>query len=101
MTIQEERRKAFGKSINLYLTNGDPTERIKASLANWTGVAYKTPHTSVENSKSIELLKQSGVYFLFGTDDIDSKDVVYVGQAGIRRNRKGYSLPITKTQKEF
>lgn len=81
--------KTFGKSINLYLMDGDPTERIKASLANWTGVAHKIPRTAVENSKDIELLRQSGVYFLFGTDDLDSKDVVYIGQAGIRSNGEG------------
>lgn len=81
--------KTFGKSINLYLMDGNPTERIKASLANWTGVAYKIPRTAIDNSKDIELLKQSGVYFLFGTDDITSKDVVYVGQAGIRSNGEG------------
>lgn len=81
--------KKFGKSINLYLMDGDPTERIKASLANWTGVAYKIPRTTVENSKQIELLKQSGVYFLFGTDEEDSREVVYVGQAGIRTNGEG------------
>lgn len=81
--------KTFGKSINLYLMGGDPTERIKASLANWTGVAYKIPRISVETSKDIELLKQSGVYFLFGTDELDSNDVVYVGQAGIRSNGEG------------
>lgn len=81
--------KKFGKSINLYLMDGDPTERIKASFANWTGVAYKIPRTAVESSKEIELLKQSGVYFLFSTDEEDSREVVYVGQAGIRTNGEG------------
>lgn len=54
-----------------------------------TGVAYKIPRTAVENSEEIELLKQSGVYFLFGTDEEDSREVVYVGQAGRRTNGEG------------
>lgn len=86
--------KKFGKSINLYLMDGDPTERIKASFANWTGVAYKIPRTAVESSKEIELLKQSGVYFLFSTDEEDSREVVYVGQAGIRTNGEGILYPL-------
>lgn len=30
-----------GKSINLFLMDGTPNGRIKCTLANWTGVAYK------------------------------------------------------------
>jgi hypothetical protein len=37
-----------GKSINLFLMDGDPSGRIKCSLANWTGVAYKIPRTELE-----------------------------------------------------
>jgi hypothetical protein len=34
-----------GKSINLFLMDGTPNGRIKCTLANWTGVAYKIPRT--------------------------------------------------------
>lgn len=30
-----------GKSINLFLVDGVAGGRIKCTLANWTGVAYK------------------------------------------------------------
>lgn len=30
-----------GKSINLFLMDGTATGRVKCTLANWTGVAYK------------------------------------------------------------
>ena len=36
----------------------------------------------------MEILRQSGVYFLFGTDK-DEDSAVYIGQAGSRRNGKG------------
>lgn len=78
-----------GKSINLFLMDGDPNGRIKCTLANWTGVAYKIPRTELERSRDREDLKQSGVYFLFGVSDETGKGVVYVGQAGARKNGEG------------
>ncbi len=80
---------ARGKSINLFLIDGDPGGRIKCTLANWTGVAYKIPRTELERSKDREDLKQSGVYFLFGASDETGKGIVYVGQAGARKNGEG------------
>lgn len=80
---------ARGKSINLLLIDGDPGGRIKCTLANWTGVAYKIPRTELERSKDREDLKQSGVYFLFGASDETGKGIVYVGQAGARKNGEG------------
>ncbi len=78
-----------GKSINLYLMDGNPTGRIKVTLANWTGVAYKIPRTDLEKCKDLDILKQIGVYFLFGTSDDTGENVVYVGQAGARKNGEG------------
>ena len=73
--------------------DGEPSGRIKCSLANWTGIAYKIPRTALEKCKEMSILKQSGVYFLFGTDG-DDNPVVYIGQAGIRKNGKGLLLRI-------
>ena len=78
-----------GKSINLFLMDGIPNGRIKCSLANWTGVAYKIPRTDLEKCKGRNDLLQSGVYFLFGTSDTTGENVVYIGQAGIRKNGEG------------
>lgn len=78
-----------GKSINLFLMDGDPGGRIKCTLANWTGVAYKIPRTELDQCKEREDLSQSGVYFLFGISDETGEDVVYIGQAGIRKSGVG------------
>ncbi len=77
-----------GKSINLYLMDGESNGRIKCSLTNWTGVAYKIPRTEIEKSKDIEHLSHNGVYFLFGTSN-NGEEVVYVGQARTRKNGNG------------
>ena len=50
------------KNINLFLMDGDTSKRIKCSLANWTGVAYKIPRTELDKCKEREVLKKSGVY---------------------------------------
>lgn len=80
---------ARGKSINLFLMDGDANGMIKCTLANWIGIAYKIPRTSLDKCKSRTDLKQTGVYFLFGVSDTTGKPVVYVGQAGNRKNGEG------------
>jgi len=69
--------------------DGDSSGRMKCTLANWTGVAYKIPRTELEKCKGREDLSQSGVYFLFGISDETGDNVVYVGQAGVRKNGEG------------
>ncbi|GHU10092.1 methionine sulfoxide reductase [Betaproteobacteria bacterium] len=78
-----------GKSINLFLMDGTASGRIKCTLANWTGVAYKIPRTELEKCKERDDLKQSGVYFLFGRSEQTGDEIVYIGQAGIRKNGEG------------
>ncbi len=78
-----------GKNINLYLMDGDANGRIKCTLANWTGVAYKIPRTELDKCKERDDLKWSGVYFLFGTSDETGKSIVYIGQASVRKNGEG------------
>ena len=82
-----------GKTLKLFLIDGEPSGRIKCTLANWTGIAYKIPRTALEKCKDMDLLRQSGVYFLFGTDKLQNP-AVYIGQAGARKNGKGLLLRI-------
>ena len=69
------------KNFNLYLMDGDVTGRIKCTLANWTGIAYKIPRSYLDKYEDRQDLRQSGVYFLFGKNDKGENDV-YIGQAG-------------------
>lgn len=87
---------ARGKSINLFLVDGDTDGLIKCTMANWTGVAYKIPRTKLEQYKSRQELNQSGVYFLLGISDATGKGVVYVGQAGARKNGEGLLNRLTE-----
>ena len=47
-----------GKSINLFLMDGEPSGRMKCTLSNWTGIAYKIPRTALDKCKDIEILEQ-------------------------------------------
>ena len=78
-----------GRTISLFLLDGSVTGAIKYTLPNWTGVVYKIPRTALGSCKNREHLQQSGVYFLFGKTEERNENVVYVGQAGIRKNGNG------------
>lgn len=80
---------ARGKNINLFLMDGRATGRIKCTLANWTGLSFKIPRSEINTCKDRDDLKQSGVYFLFGIDEETNKNLVYIGQAGVRKNGEG------------
>lgn len=69
--------------------DGNANGRIKCTLANWTGLAYKIPRTELDKCKDRDDLKQSGVYCLFGTSNQTYESVVYIGQAGARKNGEG------------
>lgn len=78
-----------GKNINIFLMDGTANGRIKCTLANWTGVAYRIPRVDLDLCKERNDLKQSGIYFLFGISDETSEQVIYIGQAGARKNGEG------------
>ncbi|WP_297790064.1 GIY-YIG nuclease family protein [uncultured Anaerococcus sp.] len=88
-----------GKNFNLFLMDGEVTGRIKCTLSNWTGLAYKVPRPYLEKCKDRQDLKQSGVYFLFGKNDAGD-DEVYIGQAGIRKNGEGVLFRVSEHLKD-
>ena len=87
------------KNFNLFLMDGEVTGRIKCTLSNWTGVAYKIPRLYLDRCKGRTDLKQSGVYFLFGKNEND-EDEVYIGQAGSRKNGEGVLLRVSEHLKD-
>ncbi|MCQ2011183.1 GIY-YIG nuclease family protein [Sporolactobacillus sp. STSJ-5] len=71
----------FGKSIRIFLIEGDPNGRWVCELSNWTGKAYKIPRTLVKSSSDRQELSNTGIYFLFGKKDEDGTNQVYIGEA--------------------
>ncbi|MDD3999888.1 MAG: GIY-YIG nuclease family protein [Bacilli bacterium] len=94
------------KTINVFLMDGDPTLRIKCTLQNWTGIAYKIPRTMLEQCKEgkndiVKHLKQTGIYFLLGEDVSSGSKAIYIGQAVSRKNGDGLLCRLLEHQRNI
>lgn len=87
---------AFGKTIKLFLIDGDPNGRMSCELSNWSGKAYKIPRIKIKECTDRKDLTSTGVYLLFGKDE-EGKDQVYIGEAESILKRLYQHL----TQKDF
>lgn len=86
----------FGKTIKIFLIDGDPNGRMSCELSNWSGKAYKIPRIKIKDCSDRNDLTSTGVYLLFGKDD-DGKDQVYIGEAESILKRLNQQL----TSKDF
>ncbi|MHC1702445.1 MAG: GIY-YIG nuclease family protein [Tenuifilaceae bacterium] len=86
----------FGKTIKIFLIDGDPNGRMTCELSNWTGKAYKVPRITIKDCLDRDDLSNTGVYLLFGKVE-DGKDQVYIGEAESILKRLNQHL----TQKDF
>ena len=71
---------AFGKTITMFLIEGEASGRMTCELSNWTGLGYRLPRNKVKNCDDREDLKGPAVYMLFGTDD-DGARLAYIGES--------------------
>jgi glycerol-3-phosphate cytidylyltransferase-like family protein len=70
----------FGKTIKIFLIDGEPNGRMSCELSNWSGKAYKIPRIKVKDCSDRFDLLSTGVYLLLGKDE-EGKDLVYIGEA--------------------
>lgn len=57
---------AFGKTIKIFLIDGDPNGRMSCELSNWTGKAYKIPRIKIKDCVDRKDLMSTGIYLLLG-----------------------------------
>lgn len=86
----------FGKTIKIFLIDGDPNGRMTCELSNWTGKAYKIPRNKIKDCKDRPDIFNTGIYLLFGKNQ-ENKDSVYIGEAETVLNRLNQHLG----QKDF
>jgi hypothetical protein len=86
----------FGKTIKIFLIDGEPNGRMSCELSNWSGKAYKIPRIKIKDCSDRDDLTSTGVYLLFGKNDA-GKDQVYIGEAESILKRLNQQL----TQKDF
>lgn len=77
----------FGKTIKIFLVDGEPNGRMTCELSNWTGKALKIPRKKIKESSDRPELQNTGIYILFGkSDKSENKELAYIGEAeGIYR----------------
>ena len=88
----------YGKSIELFLVNGNADGIVTAELSNWNGKAIKIPRIEVAGCKR-EDITQTGVYFLFCKED-DGEDSVYIGEAENVKERLVQHIRDCNSEKE-
>ncbi|MFC7348566.1 GIY-YIG nuclease family protein [Chryseobacterium zhengzhouense] len=69
----------FGKTIKIFLIDGEPNGRLTCELSNWTGKAFKIPRNKIKVSTDRTELESTGIYILFGKST-DNKDLAYIGE---------------------
>lgn len=79
-----------GKVLTLFFMDENLEGRIKCTIGGSKYLAYKISRSDIDLCKNIDKLKKSGIYFLFGApNEIDAREVVYIGQANERKNGEG------------
>lgn len=73
-------KNKFGKTIKIFLIDGNPNGRMTCELSSWTGKAYKIPRIEIKNCFDRNDLQSTGIYLLFGRND-ENQDLVYIGEA--------------------
>ena len=67
------------KTIELFLLDGSPNDRVICSISNWDGIGFKIPKTKLRDCKDRQELKHTGVYFLLNKNDENPS--IYIGES--------------------
>ena len=72
----------LGRTIKMFLVEGNSSGIVTADIMNWTGKVIVTPRSLLSNLSSRDDAKRTGVYFLVG-NDVEDPDMerVYVGES--------------------
>ncbi len=72
----------MGKTIRLYLVDGNPNGILTAEIINWTGSVLSAPRTKLSQLAKRDEVTKTGVYFLIGQDPENMfRNRVYIGEA--------------------
>ena len=80
MDYATEIESGFGRTIKLFLVNGNFSGLIKATVFGWTGIVYVCNSSSFGDLLVQDEVDRTGIYVLFGPDPDDSQmNQVYIG----------------------
>jgi hypothetical protein len=81
-----------GKTIRIFLADGEPTGILLAEISNWTGKVIVAPRSQLDQLSKREEVRRTGVYLLVGSDPDDSS-VVIVSEDGNLAKSRGSAGP--------
>ena len=76
-----------GATIKIFLPTGEGESLRVAEISNWTGKAIASPRSELEQALARDEMSQSGVYLLIGRDPDTDKEIAYIGEAEVVRER--------------
>nr|WP_298724572.1 GIY-YIG nuclease family protein [uncultured Steroidobacter sp.] len=87
----------MGRTIRIFLADGDVAGIRHAEIVNWTGQALAFSRNNIAELKNWSEIRKQGVYFLLGVDGVSGRDAVYIGEAEVVTER----LPEHMATKDF
>jgi hypothetical protein len=78
-----------GKSVKIFMMDGEPSGRWVCNLAGRTTKAYIIPRKYYKKCSDIDDLKKPSVYLLVGEDDATGQKVIYIGETEDAFDRLG------------
>jgi len=75
------------KALQMLVPEGNPNGMKIIELAGWSGKCFVVPRQNLRELKSREEVSQPGLYFLFGSDENLTSDLVYIGESETFFNR--------------
>ena len=81
-----------GRSIRLFLADGNPNGVVTAEIMNWSGHVIAAPRSKIPELLRREELRRTGVYFLSGPDPETGRTNVYIGESDeVGKRLKGHA----------
>ena len=75
------RRRATGKTIRIFLADGEPTGILLAEISIWTVKVLVAPRSQLDRLSKREEVRRTGVYLLVGPDPDDlSRALASIGE---------------------
>ena len=72
-----------GKTIGIFLADGEPAGILLAEISNWTGKVLVAPRSQLDQLSKREEVRRTGVYLLVGPDPDDpSQALASIGEGG-------------------
>ncbi|MBL1404826.1 MAG: GIY-YIG nuclease family protein [Rhizobiales bacterium] len=78
----------MGRSVRLFLVDGNPTGLVTAEIVNWSGHVLSGSRANLPDFLQRPELDRTGIYFLFGHDPDDfDQPMLYIGESDNVRKR--------------